>query len=319
MSQTFGHASVALDVVEGLDLTGKTALVTGGSSGLGVETVKALVSVGAEIIMPVRDAQKGKGVITLISELYPDSSIHLMDMDLSDFESIKNFADDCLKRFDKIDIIINNAGIMAGPLVRMKEGFEGQFATNHLGHFLMTGLLSSALLKSEKPIVVALSSIAHRISPIVFEDIHFNERDYDKWLAYGQSKTANALFALSLDKKLKKHGGAAYSVHPGGIMTNLQKDLTFDEMNAMGWFDEDGNPRKGFKTPAGGAATAVWAATTEDLIDSGGAYLEDCSLAQIVEDRRSMTGMLPHIQDEAAAEKLWKLSEGMVGRTFDFD
>lgn len=281
MTDRFGHGTLALEVVEGLDLSDIIAVVTGAASGLGIETVRALASAGATLILPVRSLERGSAVADEVKASTGNDRVTVMEMDLIDPDSIRAFATAFLATHDRIDILINNAGIMAGPLVRSAKGYESQFATNHLGHFLMTGLLAPALLNAASPRVVALSSLGHRISPVVFEDINFESRDYDKWLAYGQSKTANALFAVELNKRLAAHGGQAFSVHPGGIMTGLQKDLTQEEMSAMGWFDEDGKPSDRFKVPAGGASTAVWAATTSDLADRGGAYCEDCHL-QIV-------------------------------------
>jgi NAD(P)-dependent dehydrogenase (short-subunit alcohol dehydrogenase family) len=314
----FGHGSEALDIIKGfeVDLKGKTAIVTGAASGLGVETARALAAAGASLVLPVRDVVRGEKVAEEIRASTGNPNISVSEMDLIDFDSVRAFVSRFLEDHDELHILINNAGVMATPLRRSPEGYEGQFATNHLGHFLLSGLLIPALKAGAPSRVVALSSIGHRISPVVFSDIHFKERDYEKWLAYGQAKTANALFAVEFDKRLNRDGVHAYSVHPGGIMTNLQRDMSHEEINAMGWLDADGNPREGFKTPAGGAATAVWAATAPELEVHGGVYCEDCHIAEPVQDGIPFAGIHEHAQDPDQAARLWAVSEEMLGETF---
>jgi NAD(P)-dependent dehydrogenase (short-subunit alcohol dehydrogenase family) len=314
----FGHGTKALDVVEGLDLSGKTAIITGAASGLGVETARALASVGVRLVLPVRSVERGQKVADELKAETKNHSITVAQMDLIDYSSVRRFAKDFLADHDSFDILINNAGIMACPLARSKDGFESQFATNHLGHMLLTCLLVPALKKGTDPRVVALSSIGHRRSPVVFEDINFETREYDKWDAYGQAKTANALFAVELNRRLAPSGIEAFSVHPGGIMTNLQRDMSHDEINAMGWLDEDGNPIEGFKTPAGGAATAVWAATAPELKGRGGVYCEDCGIAGAFDEKKPFFGVASYAQDPEAAKELWAASEGMLNEEFDF-
>lgn len=321
-SRTFGNLTQALETVEGIDLTGKTAIVTGAASGLGVETARALATAGASLVLPVRSTRRGQKIADEIKADTGNQNISVSQMDLIDYPSVRRFADEFLSTHDKLDILINNAGIMASPLARSREGYESQFATNHLGHMLLTCLLVPALKeagnKSGDARVVALSSIGHRRSPVVFNDINFETRDYDKWDAYGQAKTANALFAVELNTRLAPHGIEAFSVHPGGIMTNLQRDMSHEEINAMGWLDEDGNPKEGFKTPAGGASTATWAATAPELAGKGGVYCEDCHIAEPFQEAQPFFGILPYAQDPELAKQLWSVSEEMLGETFSF-
>lgn len=321
-SRVFGNLTQALETVEGIDLTGKTAIVTGAASGLGVETARALATAGASLVLPVRSMERGQKVADEIKEDTGNQNITVSQMDLINYPSVRRFADKFLSSHDKLDILINNAGIMASPLARSKEGYESQFATNHLGHMLLTCLLVPALKKAGETSgdarVVALSSIGHRRSPVVFNDINFEARDYDKWDAYGQAKTANALFAVELNTRLKSFGIEAFSVHPGGIMTNLQRDMSHEEISAMGWLDEDGNPKEGFKTPAGGASTATWAATAPELKGRGGVYCEDCHIAEPFDEAQPFLGILAYAQDPELAKQLWTISEEMLGETFSF-
>jgi NAD(P)-dependent dehydrogenase (short-subunit alcohol dehydrogenase family) len=315
--ENFGHGTEAGEVVKGVNLAGRTAIVTGGASGLGVETARALLQAGATVTLPVRSLDRGKEIANGLSDDTGNPNIAIAQMDLIDYASVRSFAEEFLANHDRLDILINNAGIMACPLARSPEGYESQFATNHLGHMLLTCKLAPALVKAAPARVVCLSSIGHRLSPIRFDDINFESTDYDKWVAYGQAKTANALFAVELNRRLSGKGVSAFSVHPGGIMTNLQRDMSDAEIKGMGWVDDDGNVREGFKTPAGGAATAVWAATSASLNDRGGEYCEDCHIAEPARDDVPFAGVQAHAQDAEAAKKLWAESEKMLGETFD--
>jgi NAD(P)-dependent dehydrogenase (short-subunit alcohol dehydrogenase family) len=206
---------------------------------------------------------------------------------------------------------------MACPERRIAGRIESQFGTNHLGHMILACRLAPALLKAGHARVVALSSIGHRRSPIHFDDPNFEHRPYDKWEAYGQSKTANSLFAVEFNRRMEPKGVKAYSVHPGGIMTELQRDLSQDEMKAFGWIDGSGKLNDRFKSPAGGAATAVWCATSPLLKSGGGVYCEDCNIATAVKaDDQSFAGVRPWAIDLSAARKLWTLSETLLGTTF---
>lgn len=316
VASPFGHGTQAGEVVKGVDLKGKTAIVTGASSGLGVETARALASAGARVILPVRSRAKGEEAAADIRKTTGNAAIEIAEMDLGDWKSVRAFADAFLKTKSPLHLLINNAGIMATPERRIMGNIESQFGTNHLGHMLLACRLAPALAKGAR--VVALSSIGHRRSPIRFDDPNFEKSPYDKWEAYGQSKTANSLFAIELNRRLEPKGINAYGVHPGGIMTNLQRDMSKEEIRAFGWVDENGKVRDGFKTPAGGASTAVWCATSPLLASGGGVYCEDCNIAQAVPaDDLSFVGVRPWAIDPAAAKALWTLSEKLLGETLD--
>jgi len=316
IASPFGARTQAGEVIEGVDLKGRTAIVTGAASGIGVETARALASAGARVVMPVRSRSKGDAVAADIRASTGNQAVEVADMDLEDFASVRAFADAFVGTGAALDLLINNAGIMASPERRIAGGFESQFGTNHLGHMLLTGRLAPALLRGERARVVALTSIGHRRSPIVFEDPNFEHRPYDKWAAYGQAKTANALFAVELNRLLEPQGVTAFAVHPGGIMTGLQRDMTQDEMRAFGWFDDEGRLIDRFKTVAGGASTSVWCATSP-LLDAGGVYCEDCNIAQAVPaDDAGFSGVRPWAIDPAQATRLWSLSETLLGEAF---
>ncbi|MDI2035441.1 SDR family NAD(P)-dependent oxidoreductase [Paenarthrobacter nitroguajacolicus] len=308
----FGHGSTAMEVIEGINLRGRTAIVTGGYSGLGLETVRALVSAGADVTVPARRLEHARSVL---AEAGLSEDVHVEHMDLADQESVKEFAARYVAEHDKLDILINNAAIMASPEQRVGPGWEAQFATNHLGHYTLVNTLWPALKASGNARVVSLSSTGHKISSIRFDDFNFNA-GYDKWQAYGQAKTANALFAVELDHLGRDSGVRAFAVHPGGIMTELQRHLPKEEMVAAGWMDAEGNVREGFKTPEQGAATSVWAATSEALNGKGGVYCEDCDIANPTDKASPLAryqGVDAHAVDKADARKLWALSAELTG------
>ena len=314
IASPFDARTQAGDVVRGVDLRGKTAIVTGASSGLGVETVRALASVGARVIMPVRSREAGEKAAAELRAATKNEAIEVADLDLGNYRSVRAFADAFVKRGAPLDLLINNAGIMATPERRIMGHIESQFGTNHLGHLLLTCRLAPALAKGAR--IVALSSIGHRRSPIKFDDPNFETTPYEKWEAYGQSKTANSLFAVELNRRLEPKGVKAYAVHPGGIMTNLQREMSNEEFKAFGWVDDDGKLNDRFKTPAGGASTAVWCATSP-LLAGGGVYCEDCNIAVAVPaDDKTFTGVRPWAIDPEAAKRLWSLSEKLLGETF---
>jgi NAD(P)-dependent dehydrogenase (short-subunit alcohol dehydrogenase family) len=316
ITSRFGHGSTAMEVVQGIDLDGARAIVTGGASGIGIETARALAAAGAEVTLAVRNLEKGEAVARALRSGVAPAGVRVEALDLSDFASVRRFTQGFLARGVPLEILVNNAGIMACPLSRTPEGFESQFATNHLGHFLLSAGLAPALRAAGRSRVVALSSTGHRLSGIVFDDVHFERRPYQKWLAYGQAKTANALFAVELETRGASAGITANAVHPGGIMTGLQQHLTREEMDAMGWLDGDGKPRIGFKTPAQGAATSVWAATASELVGRGGRYLEDCNESGPASPEQPFAGVHAHAIDPQAAARLWEISEAMLGETF---
>jgi len=314
----FGFESTTDQVLEGIDLADKTILITGASTGLGEETSRALASRGARLIMASRDIEKLKAAAARVGEATGSSRIQTLEIDLGNFESIRKAAAEALELAPRIDILINNAGVMACPLMRTAEGHEMQFGTNHLGHFLLTGLLVSALEAAGRARIVNLSSGGHKFSAIELDDWNFEKGDYDKWQAYGRSKTANSLFSVALDKRLRSKGIRAFAVHPGAIMTELARHLTADDVKSL---TEDGPRDSGkmtFKTIPQGAATSCWAATSTDLDEEGGIYLENCSIASLAETPISHDGYVPHAVDPEAAEALWTLSEQIVGQRFSF-
>lgn len=313
IASPFGMRSTASDVIDGIDLRGKTALVTGGYSGLGRETVRALADAGAKVFVGARRPDAAAADLEGIA-----GDITILTLDLSDPASIDAFATDLAGHTGKIDILINNAAVMACPLARDARGYESQFATNHLGHFQLTARVWP-LLKAAGPgtRVVALSSIGHARSGVDLEDPHFERRDYDKWTAYGQAKSANAQFAIHLDEIGKPLGIRAFAVHPGGIKTPLQRHLTLEEQIAMGWIDKDGNVNPLFKSVEEGAATSVWCAVSPLLEGEGGVYCEDCNIAAFWEEgMHPYTAVRPHAVDREKAAALWAASEKMTGVSF---
>jgi NAD(P)-dependent dehydrogenase (short-subunit alcohol dehydrogenase family) len=288
----FGAGSTAREVLEGIDLTGKLAIVTGGYSGLGLETTRALARAGAYVVVPARRRATAERALAGIDGVEVD------ELDLADLASVR---------------VINSAGIMACPETRVGPGWETQFATNHLGHYVLVNLLWPAIAHVGTR-VVSVSSAGHRRSAIRWDDVMF-ERGYDKWQAYGQAKTANVLFAVQLDELGRDAGVRAFSLHPGGIRTPLQRHLTTEEMVAAGWIDEQGNViASGFKTPEQGAATQVWAAASPQLEGMGGVYCEDCDIAELTTANDTTSGGVREYAtapDQAA--RLWALSAELTG------
>ncbi len=254
----FGAATTAGEVLGGVDLTGRVAVVTGGYSGIGLETTRALAQAGAGVVVPARRPDVAAEAVAGIGGVEVD------ELDLADLASVATFAERFLGSGRPLDLVIDSAGIMACPETRVGPGWEAQFATNHLGHFALVNRLWPAITKGGGR-VVSVSSLGHRRSAIRWDDVQF-EHGYDKWLAYGQSKTANVLFAVQLDTLGEREGVGAFAVHPGGIFTPLQRHLSTEEMVALGWIDEAGHAvGRGFKTPEQGASTTVWAATSPQL------------------------------------------------------
>lgn len=303
----FGVRSTTADVLAGIDLAGRRAIVTGGYSGIGLPTALALARAGAHVTVPARSPQKA------LAALGGAANIELAALDLMQPGSIDAFANSWLARSSRLDLLICNAAIMACPLERDARGYESQFATNHLGHFQLICRLWPALVAAGGARVVMLSSLGHRITPVNFDDPNFERREYNKWLAYGQAKTANSLCAVSVDQLGEAAGIRAFAVHPGGIMTDLQRSLPRDEQVAMGWISADGVLNERFKTVEQGAATTVWAASSPQLQGLGGVYCEDCDIARMVPaDDQGFAGVRPWAVDRRAAERLWSLSEQLT-------
>ena len=308
LSSEFGYRSTAAEVIAGTDLAGKTAIVTGGYSGLGLETVRALADAGVRVVVPARRVDAAQQALDGIAEA------EVRGADLSDLDSVAAFTESVRHDGQPIDLVLNVAGIMATPFGHTAQGFESQFGTNHLGHFALVGGVADLL--SDHARVISYSSGGHFRSPVRFDDIDFATTPYDPWVAYGQSKTANALFAVGLARRGAERGILAFSVHPGGIMTELQRHVPREELLSRGWIDEDGTPNPRFKTPAEGASTGLWAATATELIERSGAYCEDCSIKGIVApDHSDMTtgGVKEWAIDPEAAERLWALSVSATG------
>jgi NAD(P)-dependent dehydrogenase (short-subunit alcohol dehydrogenase family) len=312
LTSAFNARSTALDVVHGIDLTGRRAIVTGGAAGLGLETARALAAAGAEVTLAVRDRVRGGEAAGALRVSSGRRNVHVGVLDLADLVSIRRFADDWGET--PLHILVNNAAVMACPLTRTAQGWELQFATNHLGHFALTTALLPALRKAAPSRVVCLSSSGHKIGGVDFDDIHFERREYNKWKAYGQAKSANALMSLGLHLRHAADGITANAVHPGGIMTGLQKYLPIEEQRALGWLKADDTPLDLFKTPEQGAATSVWAATASQLQGHGGRYLEDCNEGEPAEPSNRVSGWSPHIMDGAAAQRLWEVSASMLAK-----
>jgi len=309
----FGAKSEPEEILAGKDLSGKIAIVTGGYSGIGLETTRALAAHGAKVYVPVRTPEKAKETLAGV-----DGDVTVDAMDLADLDSVRAYAKKIVERESAIHLLINNAGIMACPETRIGKNWESQFAVNHLGHFVLTQNLLPSLLNASGARVVSLSSIGHRRSDILWDDIHFEKTPYEKWTAYGQSKTADALFALGLDMKYGAQGIQAFSVHPGGILTPLQRHLPIEEMVALGWTDSEGNiseqAKAMFKTTTQGCTTTLWAATSEDLADKGGQYCEDCDIANLADENSPRYfNVAAWATSEDSAVKLWDITTKMVG------
>ena len=304
----------ATEVVSGLDLSGKTALVTGGYSGIGIETVKALTSVGAHVVVPSRDIDRA---VQALDGVIPADQIGAMD--LSDLPSVTAFGETFARAYPVLDIAIFNAGVMACPLDRTQQGLEWQLGVNHIGHFALLRTLVPSLRAAKRARLVTLSSIAHRFGGIEFSDMNYEHRPYDKWQAYGQAKSAQSLMAVELDRRERENGIRSFAVHPGGIFTPLQRHLGNDEMAEFGWTTQDGQPspvaQKLFKSTSEGCATSLWAATADVLNNTGGVYCEDCNVSSVVaDDSNAFTGVRRWAVDGDIAERLWTETEMLIGR-----
>lgn len=316
----FGFQTTAQEVLGSLNLKGKVAVVTGGYSGIGLETTRVLAHAGATVLVPVRSLEKGETALKDIP------NAEMMPMDLMDPDSIDRFAERFLATDRPLHILINSAGVMATPLRRDSRGYESQLSTNHLGHFQLAARLWPALKRANGARVVSVSSRGHRLGDVDFDDPNFEWKEYDKWKAYAQSKTANILFSLEMDKRGKAHGVRAFSVHPGLIPeTNLGRDLTEEERSPKPIKDEQGHSISNeqnavFKTVEQGAATSVWCAVSPQLDGLGGVYCEDVDIAEAVPaDSTRPDGVRPWAINPESAARLWKLSEDLINTQFNVD
>jgi len=315
MTTPFGAETSAEEAARNIDLSSQTIVITGGSAGLGVETARVLAARGARIVSVVRDEAKGSAAVETIQQSVPSADIEIAVLDLFDLDSVRRGADDIAKRFPRVDRLINNAGVMACPLGRTAQGLDTQLGTNHLGHFVLTARLIPALLAGAPARIVNLSSAGHRMSPFRFDDPFFEKDDYNKWVAYGQAKTANVLFSVALDKRFKDRGIRSYAVHPGAIQTELGRHMDENDLKDL-MSQRKGRSPMIFKQVPQGAATTVWAATAPELDGRGGLYCEDCGVAEPIEDPSMDQGIMSWALDKEAAERLWALSEEWSGEVF---
>ena len=300
---TFGVESTALDVVDGLDLTGQSAIVTGASSGIGVETARAFASAGASVTLAVRDSAAGERTAASLRAATGNNNVRVVELDLADLASVRSFA---TAWSGPLHFLINNAGIMHAPEQRTTAGWEMHMAVNHLGHFALATELLPALIEARNARIVAVSSSGHASSGIRFDDMFFRRDSYDAGLAYGQSKTANVLFAVEAARRWAAHGITAAAVMPGGVWTNLQRYWDPEVLADM-------KRQYPTKTPAQGAATSVYVATRAHLAPDGPAYFEDCHPARVVSEiSDGVHGVLPHAVDPAVAQDLWDASVDLV-------
>lgn len=319
----FNDTTTAGEVMKGINLSGKTAIVTGGYAGIGMETVKSFVDAGAQVIVPARDVQKA------MRNLAGVPNVTVEAMDLMEPYSIDAFADRFLAAHDTLHILVNNAGIMWVPLQRDGRGYESQLATNHLGHFQLTARLWPALKKANGARVVNVSSYGHQIAPFHFDDPHFMHREYETLQGYGQSKTANNLFTVELDHRGKACGVRAFAVHPGSVNgTDLGRVAPMALFQQMGTHDEHGNLKPEvaarLKNVSQGAATSLWCATSPALNGLGGVYCENADVAALDEgqidhhydDPLTLRGVQPYSVNAENAQRLWTLSESLTGISF---
>jgi len=322
----FTAASTSTEVISGIDLSGKIAIVTGGNTGIGLETTKTLAAAGATIIVLARNVEKAKVNLEGIT------NIEIEEVDMMNPNSIDRFAEKFILSGRPLHLLINNAGIMWVPLQRDLRGIESQLATNYLGQFHLTAKLWSALKQANGARVVNVSSLGHHNSPFNFEDPNFENREYETLQAYGQSKTASNLFALELDNRAKDFNVRAYSLHPGSIGgTELGRNADLEQWKRLGFLDENGNMRPevlaALKTIPQGAATTVFAASSPLLNEVGGVYLEDCDIAELIPTDPSIPtqvklhqgGVQQYSLDKNSARRLWNLSEEMTGVKFNIN
>ena len=313
---TYGWGTTTDELLEGKDLSGKRILITGGSAGLGQETARVLAAHGADVVIAVRDLAKGERAAEPVrAGAAPNASVDLCELDLASLASVRVCADRLLAEGKPLQVLIANAGVMAAPKATTQDGFETQFGTNHLGHFVFVNRLVPLVTAGAPSRIVVLSSLGHRMSDVDLDDPGFERTPYDPWIAYGRAKTANVLFAVALDRKLRDRGVRACAVHPGGIQTELGRHMTPATLQLL----MDRYPRPAsfeFKSIPQGAATSVWAAVVADADEVGGRYCEDCHVAEVTDDELAMSGVRPHALDPARADALWTRSEELVRERF---
>ena len=310
-SHSFGSTTTALQVVEGLDLSGRRAVVTGAASGIGVETARALAHAGMHVTLAVRDADAGARVASDIARTSGRDDLAVAQVDLADLVSVDAFT---ASWSGPLHVLVNNAGVMDTPYGTTAQGWETQFGVNHLGHFALTTGLREPLAASGDARVVSVSSSGHAASPVVFDDLFFEHRAYEPGLAYGQSKTANVLFAVELTRRWGRDGVTANALMPGGVWTPLQRHWSPEQRAAAQQQARVAEAAGVFrmKTPEQGAATSVFLATAPQLQGVGGRYYEDCHEAAIVEQLDGISGVVRHALDPEAARRLWEVSERLV-------
>jgi NAD(P)-dependent dehydrogenase (short-subunit alcohol dehydrogenase family) len=294
------------EVLSGIDLTGKVYVVTGATSGLGLVGARGLASAGATVVLAGRDEARLRSAAEAVTSETPTAAVETVEIELDDLASVREAAAQISARFSRIDVLINNAGVMFTPFERTKDGFELQLGVNHLGHFELTRCVMPLLLNAGSARVVNLSSDGHRISDIDLEDPNWEQRPYDKFMAYGSSKTANVLFTVALDARYRDSDVRSFAVHPGTVATSLSRHMSRDDMKAMMALGETGRepsaerPRLDVIPAEQGAATSVWAAVSDELSGLGGVYLKDCAISDSV---------MPYAVDPLRAERLWTISE----------
>lgn len=321
MTTQFGEKSTTEDVLAGIDLTGKRILVTGVSAGLGVETARALVAHGAEVVGAARDVVKAERATTEVRAAAEagKGAFSIVELDLASLASVRACADALNADGRPFDVIIANAGVMVPPFGHTADGFETQFGTNHLGHFVLINRIAPLLKDGGR--LVNLSSAGHRYSDVDLDDPNFEHTPYEPWIGYGRSKTANVLFAVEFDRRHRDRGVRATAVHPGGIQTELGRHMDEGQMAALvasinETAAQAGTPAFEFKTIPQGAATSVWAAVVADPAEVGGKYCEDCHVAELREGEGIRDGVRPYAIDGERAKALWAKSEEMVGERF---
>jgi NAD(P)-dependent dehydrogenase (short-subunit alcohol dehydrogenase family) len=312
ITSRFDRESSAFDVVEGLDLHGQCALVTGGGSGFGYATARALAQAGATVYVADIDIHKTRHAAEAFNASQGQVRLHPLALDLGSMGAVRSFASAFLSQVPQLHILVNNAGIMAVPQGYTEDGIERQFAVNYLGHYVLTRLLQPALVSAQGARVVSVSSIGHRRSDIRYDDIQFRQQAFNTWDAYGQSKTACALLAVEIDRRLSKHGVRGNTLNPGGSLTGLHEHLTVEERKRMGWLDEDGKSPARWRTPEQCASTATWLASAPELADVGGLYFEECQQALPWTEADPGVGVKPYALDPDNARRLWRVSAEMA-------